>query len=55
MTGPSDGRDLGPADPLQWICKEWVQKLGSDGATACLGMGDDQIEAKNTESDDPTS
>ena len=52
--GPSDGRDLGPADPLQGICRKWVQKLGSNGATACLGMGDDQIEVKNTESDDPT-
>ena len=23
--------------PLQWICKEWVQKLGSDEATTCFG------------------
>ena len=22
--------------PLQWICREWVQKLGSDKATACF-------------------
>ena len=29
--------------------------LGSDGATACLRMGDDQIGAKDTESDGPTS
>ena len=21
-------RDLDPADPLQWICREWVQELG---------------------------
>ena len=46
---------LGPADPLQWICREWVQKLGSDGAMTYLGTGDDQIGAKNTESDGPTS
>ena len=31
------------------FCKEWVQKLGSDGATACFG------EEKYTESDGPTS
>ena len=35
--------------PLQWICREWVQKLGSDGATACFGG------EKYTESDGPTS
>ena len=46
LTGPIDGRDLGPADPFQWICREWVQKLGFDGAKACLGMDDDQIGAK---------
>ena len=27
---------FGPS-PLQWICREWVQKLGSDKATACFG------------------
>ena len=41
QTGPSGGRDLGPADPLQRICREWVQKLGFDGATACAEARDD--------------
>ena len=31
-----------------------LEGMGSDGAAACLGMGDDQIGAKNTESDGPT-
>ena len=35
--------------PLQWICREWVQKLGSDEVTACFG------DKKHTESDSPTS
>ena len=35
--------------PLQWICKEWVQKLGSDEATAYFGG------EKYTESSSPTS
>ena len=35
--------------PLQWICKEWVQKLGSDEATACFG------DENHTESGGPTS
>ena len=35
--------------PLQWICKEWVQKLGSDKAMACFGG------EKHTESGGPTS
>ena len=26
--GPATDGDLGPADSVQWICKEWVQKLG---------------------------
>ena len=34
---------------LQWICREWVQKLGSDEATACFG------DEKHTESGGPTS
>ena len=33
---------------------KWVQKLGSDGATACVEVGDDQVRAKNTEPDGPT-
>ena len=39
---------LGPS-PLQWICRERVQKLGSDEATACFG------DEKHTESGGPTS
>ena len=34
---------------LQWICREWVQKLGSDEATAYFG------DEKYTESGGPTS
>ena len=39
---------FGPS-PLQWICKEWVQKLGSDEATTCFGG------KKHAESSGPTS
>ena len=40
---PIDGANcrvaiFGPG-PLQWICREWVQKLGSDKATACFEGG----------------
>ena len=35
--------------PLQWICRELVQKLGSDEATACFGG------EKYSEPDGPTS
>ena len=35
--------------PLQWICREWVQKLGSDEATTCFG------DEKHTKSGSPTS
>ena len=35
--------------PLQWICREWGQKLGFDEATACFG------DEKHTESGGPTS
>ena len=35
--------------PLQWICREWVQKLDSDKATACFGG------EKHTESSGLTS
>ena len=38
-TGPNDGWNLGPANPLQWICREWIQKLGSDGAMDGMGVG----------------
>ena len=34
--------------PLQWICREWSQKLGFDEATACFG------DEKHTESGGPT-
>ena len=39
---------FGPS-PLQWICREWVQKLGSDKVTTCFGG------EKHTESGGPTS
>ena len=55
QTGPSGRGDLGPADPLQRICRERVQKLGFDGATACARVGVDQVRAKNTELDGPTA
>ena len=35
--------------PLQWICREWVQKLGSNKTMACFGG------EKHTESGGPTS
>ena len=34
---------------LKWICREWVQKLGSDEATAYFG------DERHTESGGPTS
>ena len=46
-----DGWDLGPADPLQWICKEWVQELGFDETTINAEAGNDRVGAKNTEVD----
>ena len=50
---PTDGANcrvlvFGPG-PFQWICREWVQKLGFDEATACFGG------EKYTEPDGPTS
>ena len=50
---PTDGANcrvlvFGPG-PLQWICREWIQKLGFDEATACFGG------EKHTESGGPTS
>ena len=39
---------FGPS-PLQRICREWVQKLGSDEATTCFR------DEKHTESGGPTS
>ena len=41
-------------DPLQAIFREWVKELGSDEATVCVEIGDDQVGAKNTEPDGPT-
>ena len=46
-----DGWDLGPADPLQWICREWVQELGFDETTINVEVRDDRVGAKNTELD----
>ena len=51
MLGPMDRWDLGPADPLQWICKEWVQELGFDETTIDVEGGDDRVEIKNKEMD----
>ena len=46
-----DGWDLGPADPLQWICREWVQELGFDETTVNAEAGNDRVRAKNIEVD----
>ena len=40
-TRPMDGWDLGPADPLQRICREWVQELGFDETTVNAEVRDD--------------
>ena len=37
---------FGPS-PLQWICREWVQKLGSNKATTCFG-GEKHTELGST-------
>ena len=39
---------FGPG-PLQWICREWIQKLGSDKATTCFG-GEKHTESGGTTS-----
>ena len=39
---------FGPG-PLQWICREWVQKLGSDEVTTCFG-GEKHTESGGTTS-----
>ena len=49
---PSNGWDPGPMDPLQWICREWVQGLGFVETTVNADVGDDQVGAKNTEVDE---
>ena len=46
--GPMDWWDLGQADPLQWICREWVQELGFDETTVDVEGGDDRVGIKNT-------
>ena len=46
-----DGWDLGLADPLQQICREWVQELGFDKATVNAEVRDDRVGAKNIELD----
>ena len=48
---PSNGWNPGPTDPLQWICREWVQGPGFDETTVNAGVGDDRLRAKNTEVD----
>ena len=46
---------FGP-DPLQWICREWIQRLGSDRVSAYLGiMEGDQVGVKNIELYGPMS
>ena len=44
-----DGWDLGPANLLQWICREWVQELGFDETMVNAEAGDNQVGAKNIE------
>ena len=46
--GPMDRWDLGQANPLQWICREWVQELGFDEPTVDVEGGDDWVGIKNT-------
>ena len=46
-----DRWDLGQADPLQWICREWVQELGFDETTVNVEGGDDRVGTKNTKVD----
>ena len=44
-----DGWDLGPANLLQWICREWVQELGFDETMVNAKAGDNRVGAKNIE------
>ena len=46
--GPMDRWDLGQANPLQWICREWVQELGFDETTVDVDGEDDRVGIKNT-------
>ena len=46
-----DGWNLGPVDPLQWICREWIQELGFDKAIINADVKDDRVGTKNTELD----
>ena len=43
-----DRWDLGQANPLQWICREWVQELGFDETTVNVDGKDDRVGIKNT-------
>ena len=45
--GPMDRWDLGQANPLQWICREWVQELSFDETTVDVEGGDDRVGIKN--------
>ena len=48
---PWNGWDPSLTDPLQWICREWVQGLGFDETTVNARVGDDRVGVKNTEVD----
>ena len=42
---PHGGWDLGPAGPIQWICREWAKRLGLSGRTIVShGVPDDCTE-----------
>ena len=43
-----DRWDLGQANPLQWICREWVQELGFDETTVDVDGEDERVGIKNT-------
>ena len=42
---------MDPTDQLQWICREWVQRLGFDETTVNADVGDDRVRTKNIEVD----
>ena len=44
---PMDRWDLGQANLLQWICREWVQELGFNETTVDVEGGDDRVGIKN--------
>ena len=42
---PHGGWDLGPAGPIQWICREWAKRLGLSGRTIVShGVPNDRTE-----------